>query len=63
MRRREICEENDNDEIVPNDKGDIIKETESFSLSQYKDLLQDDEEEESETDTIEDINDILGDSY
>ncbi|MGI6393029.1 MAG: DNA gyrase subunit A [Candidatus Izemoplasmatales bacterium] len=59
----EICEENDNDEIVPNDKGDIIKETESFSLSQYKDLLQDDEEEESETDTIEDINDILGDSY
>jgi hypothetical protein len=59
----DICEEIATDEVAPGDNGDIIKETDSFTLSQYKNLVNEDEEEDAETETIEDIDDILGDSY
>ena len=59
----EICEEITDTNIALEDSGDIIKESTDFSLSEYKQLSDNDTEDDADADTIEDIDDILGDSY
>ncbi len=59
----EICEEIPENEVVETPPSDIMKETAAFTLSEYRDLTQVSDTEANDEENIEDLDEILGDSY